>query len=193
MTNRIAVLASAALAVSAALALACGAKQETTSEPVVKMLSNTVTNQTWFDLANCFGQTPKAPHRAETEVLLGLLESANPQIMECVANPKNRGPKERTVITVTTKVPETGVPEHSILNENLTPDGETCVRGVLAKVVPNFTQKVVDELKLGKGEKAQGAEKVKVVDIGERLKAEKARAEKTKAKGKGKGKKGKEP
>jgi hypothetical protein len=196
MTNRIAVLASAALASAAALALSCATKQqETTGEPVVRMISNTVTNQTWFDLANCFGQPPAVPNRATDGVLLGLLQSANPQIMECAAEPKNRGPKEQTVITVTSNVPESGVAEHTIRSDNLTPEGETCVRGVLAKVVPAFTQKAVDELKLGKGERVKKEKKVEVVDVGERERAKAAAAAaraKAKAKGKGKGK-GKQP
>ena len=196
MTNRIAVLASAALAFAAALALACATqKQETTGEPVVRMLSNTVTNQTWFDLSNCFGQVPAVPNRATDGVLLGLLQSANPKIMECAADPKNRGPKEQTSITVTSNVPESGIAEHAIRSDNLTPEGEACVRGVLAKLVPTFTQKAVDELKLGKGEKAGKAGKVEVVDVGERERARAAAAAaKAKAKGKGKGKgKGKQP
>src|SRR5205823_13730024 len=63
-SRRIAVLVSAPV-LAAALALACAArKEESSSEPVVKMISNTVTNQTWFDLANCFGPPPAAPTRA---------------------------------------------------------------------------------------------------------------------------------
>jgi len=179
MSNRIAVVLASALAFAAALALACATpKPETSSEPVVKMVTSTVTNQTWFDLANCFGQAPSVPPRASDGVVVGLLQSANPQIMECMADPKNRGPKERTVITVSTKVPESGIPEHTITSDNITPDGETCVRGVLAKVMPTFTQKAADVLKLPKGDKNK---KMEVVDVG-----------KEKAKGKGKGKKGKE-
>src|SRR6185295_1286306 len=182
MSNRIAVVLASALAFAAALALACATpKPETTSEPVVKMVTSTVTNQTWFDLANCFGQAPSVPPRASDGVVVGLLQSANPQIMECMTDPRNRGPKERTVITVSTKVPETGVPEHTITSDNITPEGEACIRGVLAKVMPTFTQKAADVLMLPKGDKNK---KMEVVDVGK---------DKGKAKGKGKGKgKGKE-
>ncbi|HVE85262.1 MAG TPA: hypothetical protein VND93_20560 [Myxococcales bacterium] len=180
MSSRFVVLASASAA-AAALALACATTQkETTEEPEVRMTSNTVTNQTWFDLANCFGQAPAIPPRASDGVLVGLLQSANPQIMECLAHPKNRGPKERTVVTVTTKVPETGVPEHTVASDNITPDGESCIRGVLAKLVPTFTQKAADELKLPKGDKNK---KMEVVDLSKTPPPAKG-----KGKGKGKGK-----
>ncbi|HEY8209248.1 MAG TPA: hypothetical protein VIG99_17285 [Myxococcaceae bacterium] len=190
MKSRIAV--PAALTLALGLALACVTpKQETTSEPVVKMITSTVTNQTWFDLANCFGQAPAVPPRASDGVLIGLLQSANPQIMECMADPKNRGPKERTAITVSTKVPESGVPDHTVTSDNITPDGEACVRGVLAKLMPTFTQNATDELKLPKGDKNK---KMEVVDVGKVAAEKAAKAAAAKAKGKGKGKgKGKDP
>ena len=174
MTSRLAVLASAVALAALAAALAC-ATQENNPEPVVKMLSTTVTNQTWFDVANCQGQPPVIPARASDGVLIGLLQSANPQIMECLANPKNRGAKERTAVTVATKVPETGVPEHTVSSDNITPEGEACIRGVLAKLVPTFIQKASDALKAASAAKAEKVEKVK-----------------GKGKGKGKGKE-KEP
>lgn len=149
-----------------ALALGCTTMTSSTGEKAVTKAEQVkVANITYFDLANCYPQALQVPERPSEGVLVGLLVASRPQMMECLVDPKNRGPKEETHLVVDTTVGPSGVPEHKISGDNLTPDGETCVRAVLAKAVPEFKVKAAapppEPAKPQPGKGAQGKGKGK--------------------------------
>ena len=58
---------------------------------------------------------------------VGALLSARPQVMECLVDPKNRGPAATTKVTVKTTVTDQGA-THAVTGENLTPEGQPASR-----------------------------------------------------------------
>lgn len=151
---------------AALIALALGCTTVSSSPHGEKMVTKTeqvkVANISYFDLANCAPQVPQLPERPSEGVLVGLLVAARPQIMECLVKPEHRGPKEETHVVVDTQVGPSGTPEHKVSGDNLTPDGEACVRAVLAKAVPEFKVKAAapppppPPPAKGKGKKGKG-------------------------------------
>jgi hypothetical protein len=104
---------------------AAGGGQNVPTEERVK-----ITNQPPFDLVSCFPRELKMPEQASQGVVLGALLSARPQVLECLVDPKNRGPAPATKINVKTTLTDQGA-THAISGENLTPEGTACIQKVL--------------------------------------------------------------
>ncbi len=106
-----------------------GGGQPTSTEERVR-----IGNQPAFDVASCFPRELSLP-QANQGVLVGALLTTRPEVMECLVDPKNRGPAAKTVVTVKSTATDAGV-THAVSGENLTPTGEQCVQAAVDKVKP---------------------------------------------------------
>ncbi|MGQ0505162.1 MAG: hypothetical protein ACT4TC_07550, partial [Myxococcaceae bacterium] len=88
-----------------------------------------ITNQSYFDLANCSPRTVEVPKPASKESIIGYLVSARPEVMECMVDPANRGPAKDTKAVITATVSDTGV-AYDVQGENLTPAGIGCIKSM---------------------------------------------------------------
>lgn len=106
---------------------ATNGKPQTTEERV------RIGNQPAFDVATCFPRELPLPP-ANQAVLVGALLTTRPEVMECLVDPKNRGPAEKTVVTVKTTVTDTSA-THTVAGENLAPTGQACIQAAVDKLV----------------------------------------------------------
>lgn len=132
------------LTVLFALALAsCGpAQQEEVKgpeQPQPVTAQQRITNINQSDLAVCFPKAPAVPDKITTEVLTGLLVAARPQVMECLVDPKRRGAEKETRVVIKSTLGASGL-EHAVSGQNLTPDGEACVRSALGRYFATVPQ-----------------------------------------------------
>ncbi len=94
-----------------------------------------ITNQPVFDVAYCHPRQLTLPQPPNQGILVGALVSTRPQVMECLVDPKNRGPAATTKVTVKTHVTDTEA-THTLTGENLTPEGQQCIQAAVNKAVP---------------------------------------------------------
>ncbi|MBN1210836.1 MAG: hypothetical protein JXB05_38665 [Myxococcaceae bacterium] len=94
-----------------------------------------ITNQPVFDVALCHPRELTLPQPPNQAVLVGALITARPQVMECLVDPKNRGPEATTKVSVKTNVTDQAA-THTITGENLTPEGQKCAQAAVDKAVP---------------------------------------------------------
>ncbi len=94
-----------------------------------------ITNQPAFDVATCHPRQLTLPTLPNQAVIIGALVSARPQVLECLVDPKNRGPGQSTKVTVKTTVDTTGG-KHAITGDNLSPSGTQCVQAMVDKLAP---------------------------------------------------------
>lgn len=94
-----------------------------------------ITNQPAFDVATCHPRQLTLPTPPNQAIIIGALVSARPQLLECLVDPKNRGPAQTTKVTVKTTVDSTGG-KHAITGENLTPSGTQCMQAMVDKLAP---------------------------------------------------------
>src|SRR5262245_27291582 len=80
--------------------------------------------------------------------------------MECLVDPKNRGPEKSTSVSLDSQLVASGV-ENRVSGKNLTADGEKCVKATLDKwmvAMPKLTEKngyVIPDPKAPKGTPAK--------------------------------------
>ncbi|MBF5042529.1 hypothetical protein FGE12_08960 [Aggregicoccus sp. 17bor-14] len=130
-------LAVAAFALSVA---ACASKQKapegnTQGAPVSKETRARLNNLTYFDLATCNPRPLKAPEPANQPGIIGAVVATRPQVLECLVDPKNRGPAETTRVVVNATVDQTQA-KFAVSGDNMTPTGTACVEKVLAERIP---------------------------------------------------------
>lgn len=85
-----------------------------------------------FDLGTLNAAPPTVPAQVNKDVLTGVEMAARPLIMECLVDPKNRGPEKTTKVTVDASLTDAGV-DHKVAGQNLTPAGVACITGALGK------------------------------------------------------------
>ncbi len=112
---------------AAALASACAGQKGQTQPSVDKQK---IINVSYFDLANCSPRSLNITAPVNQATVVGFLVAARPQILECLVDPKTRGPANDTRVFVDSTVGD-GRSEHKVTGENLTPDGEACIRSAL--------------------------------------------------------------
>jgi hypothetical protein len=117
----------------AALALAGCAHKEAApaggAQPTQSAMK--ISNLYAFDLYNCFPRQIDVPSPANQAGLAALWAASQPQIQECLIDPKSRGPQDKTTAKVDMQVSDQGV-QQNVSGDNLTPDGQSCVQKVLA-------------------------------------------------------------
>jgi hypothetical protein len=116
---------------SFALTAACAGTQKTDGGAAQGPTSTEervrITNQPPFDLVACFPREAKLPEQTSQGVILGALLTVRPQVLECLVDPKNRGPAPTTKVQVTTTATDQGT-THAVTGENLTPEGTACIQ-----------------------------------------------------------------
>lgn len=119
---------------SVVLTAACAGQQKTDGKDGKKNVPveerQRITNQPPFDLVSCFPREVTLPEPANESGLLGALLSARPEVQECLVDPKNRGPAPTTKVTLKTTVTTEGG-KNTVTGENLTPEGQQCIQGVV--------------------------------------------------------------
>ncbi len=126
------------LAVASVLVIAaCAAPQKTdTAQPAAPVQERIrITNQPPFDVALCQQRTLSLPQPVNQALLVGALAAAQPQVMECLVDPKSRAGAEATRVMVKTSVTEQAA-AYTVTGENLTPEGQKCVQEVVSVLAP---------------------------------------------------------
>jgi hypothetical protein len=122
--------------VSFLITAACAGQQKTEdAQPTLVQERVRIVNQPPFDVALCQQRTLSLPQPANRELLLGTLASAQPQVMECLVDPKSRAGAETTKVAVKASVTEQAA-TYGVTGENLTPEGQKCVQGVVSALAP---------------------------------------------------------
>jgi hypothetical protein len=130
MLRRLAVASVIITAACASQQKPGGPSQPTTVEERLR-----ITNQPYFDVALCHPRQLTLPQPPNQGLLVGALVSTRSQVMECLVDPKNRGPGDTTKAIVKTSVTEQAA-AHTVSGENLTPEGQQCIQAVVDKQVP---------------------------------------------------------
>lgn len=92
-------------------------------------------NQVPFDVAVCQSKPLALPQPINQASLVGALSSLQPQVIECLVDPKHRGSADSTHVEVKTTVTDKGG-THTVSGENLTPEGTACIQKVVDTQVP---------------------------------------------------------
>ncbi|MBK9258550.1 MAG: hypothetical protein IPM54_01815 [Polyangiaceae bacterium] len=109
-------------------------QQQDAKAPEPKVTQVKVGNISPVDLAVCFPKAPALPDKINKSVLTGLLVSSQPLVMECLVDPKHRGPADATEFTIESTL-EGGKLTHKVTGTNLTPDGEKCIGAAVDRFV----------------------------------------------------------
>lgn len=132
-----------AVASSLALAGACAMFQPPppTTETKIKEVREQVriTNQQPFDVAACHSRKLQLSAPFNSYMLVGALQALRPQLMECLVDPRHRGPEKTTEVKITSKADESGG-SHTITAGNLTPEGLQCLQQVVDTSAPLTAQ-----------------------------------------------------
>jgi hypothetical protein len=118
-----------------ALALAaCGPSQPGPAAPAAsaapKVEQQKVLDTGYLDLSTLWPAPPAVAGRASNEALLGVELGARPVLMECLVDPKNRGPEKKTHVVVDASLTDAGV-DHKVTGDNLTAAGIGCITAAL--------------------------------------------------------------
>jgi hypothetical protein len=123
---------------SLAFTAACAPMQKQGDASSAQAAQDTVrvSNQHPFDMAVCQPAQPlQLPQPVNPDILLGAISLARPQIMECLVAPTSRGEAKSTrVVVKATVTPEGG--KYDISGENLSSEGQACVRKAVETLVP---------------------------------------------------------
>jgi hypothetical protein len=127
------------LAIASVLFTAACASQQKQQEAAVAAAATVqermrITNQPVFDVATCHPRQLELPQPPNQGILVGALVSTRSQVMECLVDPKGRGPAPTTKVTLKTSVTDQAA-AHTITGENLTPEGQACVQNAVNKAV----------------------------------------------------------
>src|SRR5215471_6751484 len=126
------------VSVLVAMAVNCASQSSATKTSEEKQQ---IVNITYFDLANCNPPAHEVSSPLTREALIGLLVAARPEVLECLADPKNRGKAKNIKFSVDTTATESGW-EHQITHTDLTPEGEQCVKRTLDKLLDGWAKSV---------------------------------------------------
>ncbi|HLL04905.1 MAG TPA: hypothetical protein VK539_30240 [Myxococcaceae bacterium] len=126
-------LAVACLLVTAA----CAGAQKTDSAQATSSVQERmrITNQPPFDVSVCQQRTLSLPQPPTEALLVGAVASSQPQVMECLVDPRSRAGGETTKVTVMASVTDQAG-THTVTGENLTPEGQQCIQATVSKRVP---------------------------------------------------------
>jgi hypothetical protein len=123
---------------SVLLAAGCAGQQAAQKQPQGPTTTEErmrITNQFPFDVGVCQTQPRTLPQPLNQNILLGAMFSAQPEVLECLTSPTSRGDAKATRVAVTATVNDQGG-THAVSGENLSPEGQACVRKALELRVP---------------------------------------------------------
>jgi hypothetical protein len=133
MLRRFAVVSTLALASTCSMLQSPPPAQETKMKEMREQVR--ITNQQPFDVAACHPRKLQLSQPVNSSMLVGALVSLRPQVMECLVDPKHRGPEKTTRVLITSRVDESAG-KHTLTGENLTPEGQQCIQQVADTSVP---------------------------------------------------------
>ncbi len=119
---------------STVFAAACAGQQKAPAAAASVQERMRITNQPVFDVAYCHPRELNLPKPPNQATLVGALITTRPQVMECLVDPKSRGPAATTKVMVKTHITDAEA-THSVVGENLTPDGQKCILDAVNKAV----------------------------------------------------------
>jgi hypothetical protein len=125
-------LAIASVLVTAACA---GPRKTENAQPTTVQERMRIINQPPFDVALCHQRTLSLPQPTNQALLQGALAAAQPQVMECLVDPKSRAGADTTKVTVKANVTDQAA-TYSVTGENLTPEGQKCVQDAANAMAP---------------------------------------------------------
>lgn len=125
-------LAVACLLITAACA---GAQKTDSAQASLVEERMRITNQPPFDVSLCQPRTLSLPQPPNEALLVGAIASSQPQVMECLVDPKSRAGGETTRVTVKASVTDQAA-TYTVTGENLTPEGQQCVQSAVSKRAP---------------------------------------------------------
>jgi hypothetical protein len=114
---------------------ACAGQQKAPAAPITVQEKMRITNQPVFDVALCHPRQLTLPQPPNQATLVGALISSRSQVMECLVDPKDRGPAETTKVTVKTHITDAEA-THTVTGENISPEGQKCIQDAVNKAVP---------------------------------------------------------
>jgi hypothetical protein len=112
----------------------CAGQNGDAKNPDPVVTKQKVGNISALDLAVCFPKAPALPDKINGPVLSGLLVASRPLVMECLVDPKNRGPAEASEFTLESSL-SGGKLTHKFTGTNVTPDGEKCIGAAVDRFV----------------------------------------------------------
>ncbi|WP_257458160.1 hypothetical protein [Archangium lipolyticum] len=118
---------------SLALATGCATMQDAQTGSSQDRMR--IANQFPFDTAVCQSQALALPQPLNPNTLVGALFSSQPEVMECLVDPKSRGEAKATKVIVKDTITDQGG-THAISGENLTAEGQACIQKALNTRVP---------------------------------------------------------
>jgi hypothetical protein len=92
----------------------------------------------YFDIGTLSPVPPAVQGQIDKPVLSGVALTARPLILECLVDPKNRGPEKLTKVVVDDTLTDAGV-DHKVTGQNLTPAGTACITAALGKFTGAIT------------------------------------------------------
>jgi hypothetical protein len=102
-----------------------------------------VKNVWYFDVSTFAPSPPAVTGHATNEALIGVELAARPVVMECLVDPKNRGPEKKTHVVLDATLGDAGV-DHRVSGDNLSPAGVACIEAALRAwtgAIPTLTAK----------------------------------------------------
>jgi hypothetical protein len=115
---------------AAASLLSCAARQNTATNAPPPPEKMKIINGSQFDVGTCFPRTLDVVDPANLQAITGFLVAHRPQALECLVDPKSRGPEKLTKVKITTTVSENGT-DNAVTGDNVTPAGIACIKGIL--------------------------------------------------------------
>jgi hypothetical protein len=98
-----------------------------------QVITHQLFNRSEFDVMNCSAE-PLTARVFDGKSITGALLAVRPLLLECLVDPKSRGPAEQTQVVVDSVATDKGV-EHTVSGANLTAEGKACLEQVLADKV----------------------------------------------------------
>ncbi len=125
MSLRLVLISALALAACVTTASATGEAKASGPERVA------IVNQSPFDVATCGPRAVMMPATTQGSII-GALTMAQPSVLECLVDPKARGPEGQTHARVTATV-KGAEASYEVSGQNLTPDGKACVEAAVKR------------------------------------------------------------
>lgn len=107
---------------------------EAAAQTAPKTEQQKIQNLGYFNTAVCDSTPKKITGALTNEAVVAALLYAQPFVIECEVDPKNRGPADETTVVIDTTVTAEG-PKHEFSGQNLTDAGKACIQSALEKVV----------------------------------------------------------
>lgn len=111
----------------------------TADQPKDQAAQQKIVNPGYFDIAVCAPSKPSMPEVVNKEVLLGVIQSARPLVLECLTDAKSRTAEGQVIVGVDSTLTETGA-TNAVSGQGLSPAGTACVQKAIDDWTKGFPQ-----------------------------------------------------